>query len=167
MWLGVQRQPLPTPRGVPLWGRQRSYGWSPNRGYLQRHGDGKPDVRIAAVVEVVSIVVVDVNVIRAIPVFRPVFRIWIDQQERVGALEEARITHVHNGATSHAEEVLAAETEIEAGLRNVVTAVASALLPGAMVGRPVLGAILLPGVFRLPTAALLYPSPLLLPDRTS
>jgi hypothetical protein len=32
-----------------------------------------------------------------------------------------------------------------------------------MVGRPVLGAILLPGIFRLPTAALLYPPPLLLP----
>src|ERR1017187_10156000 len=149
--------------GEPLWGRQRSYGWSPNRGYLQRHGNGKPDVRIAAVVEVVSIVVVDVNVICAIPVFRPVFRIWIDQQERVAAVEEARISHVHNGAASHAEEVFAAETEIEAGLRNVVTAVASALLPGAVVGRPVLGAILLPGTFRLPTAALLYPSPLLLP----
>jgi hypothetical protein len=59
--------------------------------------------------------------------------------------------------------VLAAETEIEAGLREVVTAVASALLPGAMVGRPISGAILLPGVMRLPPAALLNPSPLLLP----
>src|ERR1019366_5096877 len=81
----------------------------------------------------------------------------------VAAVPEARISHVHNGAGSHAEEVPAAETEIEGGLRNVVTAVASALLPGAMVGRPVSGAILLPGVLRLPTAALLYPSPLLLP----
>ena len=132
-------------------------------GCLQRNGDGKPDVRIAAIVEVVSIVVVDVNVIGAIPVCRPVFRIRIDQQERVPAVPEARISHVHNGAGSHAEEVPAAETEIEGGLRNVVTAVASALLPGAMVGRPVSGAILLPGVLRLPTAALLYPSPLLLP----
>src|ERR1019366_9127180 len=130
---------------------------------LQRNGDGKPDVRIAAIVEVVSIVVVDVNVIGAIPVCRPVFRIRVDQQERVAAVPEARISHVHNGAGSHAEEVLAAETEIEGGLRNVVTAVASSLLPGAMVGRPVSGAILLPGVLRLPTAALLYPSPLLLP----
>ena len=101
--------------------------------FLQRNGDGKPDVGIAAIVEVVSIVVVDVDVIGAIPVFRPVFRIRIDQQERVAAVEEARISHVHNGASSHAEEVLAAETEIEAGLREVVTAVASALLPGAMV----------------------------------
>ena len=132
-------------------------------GCLQRNGDGKPDVRIAAIVEVVSIVVVDVNVIGAIPVCRPVFRIRVDQQERVAAVPEARISHEHNGAGSHAEEVPAAETEIEGGLRNVVTAVASALLPGAMVGRPVSGAILLPGVLRLPTAALLYPSPLLLP----
>ena len=132
-------------------------------GCLQRNGDGEPDVRIAAIVEVVSIVVVDVEVVGVVPVFRPIFRIRIDQQERVAAVEKARISHVHNGASSHAEEVLAAETEIEAGLRNVVTAVASALLPGAMVGRPVLGAILLPGIFRLPTAALLYPSPLLLP----
>src|ERR1019366_7356031 len=132
-------------------------------GCLQRNGDGEPDVRIAAIVEVVSIVVVDVEVVGVVPVFRPIFRIRIDQQERVAAVEKARISHVHNGASSHAEEVLAAETEIEGGLRNIVTAVASALLPGAMVGRPVLGAILLPGVFRLPTAALLYPSPLLLP----
>src|ERR1039458_6077002 len=74
-------------------------------GCLQRDGDGKPDVRIAAIVEVVSIVVVDVNVIGAIPVCRPVFRIRVDQQERVAAVPEARISHEHNGAGSHAEEV--------------------------------------------------------------
>ena len=122
---------------------------------LPRHGDGKADGRITAVVEVISIVVVDIDIVGVIPIFRPVFRIWIDQQEREAAVEETRISHIHYGAGSHAEEVLAAETEIEAILGDVVPAVTSALLPGAMVGRPPLGATLPPGIVRLPTAAML------------
>jgi len=51
--------------------------------------------------------------------------------------------------------MLGAEIEGEASLRNVETAIASALGPGAMVGLPVLGAILLKGVVSLPTASLL------------
>ena len=58
--------------------------------------------------------------------------------------------------------MLAAEIEIEAVLRDVVTAVASALGPVAMVGGPVLAPVLLPGSVSLP-AARLYPSTLLLP----
>ena len=56
-----------------------------------------------------------------------------------------------------------AEIEIEAGLRNVVTAIASTLRPGAVVALPVLSAILLPCTMTLPAAALLYPSAPLLP----
>jgi hypothetical protein len=51
--------------------------------------------------------------------------------------------------------VVAPEVEIEAGLRNVVTAIASTLRPGAMLGCPVLRATLLPGAMFLPAAALL------------
>ena len=40
--------------------------------------------------------------------------------------------------------MLAAEIETKGLLRNVVTAIASALRPGAVVVGPVLGAILLP-----------------------
>ena len=58
--------------------------------------------------------------------------------------------------------MLAAEVEIEAGLRDVETAVAAALRPGAMLGGPLSGAALLPGSVRLP-GALLLPAALLLP----
>jgi hypothetical protein len=112
-------------------------------------------LRIAAVVEVVSIVVVDVNVIEVIPVIGPVFRPWINQQERKPAVLETRVPQIHNRARAEAEQVLAAEIEAEAVLRDVVTAVASALRPRAMVGGPPLGAILLPGIVPLPAAALL------------
>lgn len=58
--------------------------------------------------------------------------------------------------------MLTSEVEIEASLRDIVTAVAPTLRPGAMVGGPVFGASLLPVIASLPAPAL-YPSPLLLP----
>jgi len=51
--------------------------------------------------------------------------------------------------------MLAAEIETEGVLRDVGTAVAAALGPAAMVGGPVLGAILLKGIVALPAATLL------------
>jgi len=51
--------------------------------------------------------------------------------------------------------MLAAEIETETRLRNVVTTVATALGPGAVLALPLLGAILLPGGMPLPAAALL------------
>ena len=54
------------------------------------------------------------------------------------------------------------ETESEALLRNVVTAIASTLRPSAMIAGPVLSAILLKCAMPLPGAVLL-PPPLLLP----
>ena len=99
--------------------------------------------------------VVDVNIIGVIPVFGPVFRPWINEQERKPAVLETRIPEVHNGARAEAEEVLGAEIETEAVLRDVVTAVASALRPAPMVGRPAPGTTLLPGIVPLPAAALL------------
>ena len=57
---------------------------------------------------------------------------------------------------------MAPEIETEAVLRNVVTAVASALCPGAMLAFPPCGTILLEGTMPLP-CALLLPSALLLP----
>ncbi|HME06117.1 MAG TPA: hypothetical protein VKG25_03670 [Bryobacteraceae bacterium] len=59
--------------------------------------------------------------------------------------------------------MLATEINTEGLLRNVVAAIPPTLRPGAMVGGPVLGAILLPGVVPLP-AAWLLPSALLLPS---
>jgi hypothetical protein len=111
-------------------------------------------LRIAAVVKVVSIVVVNINVIGVIPVFGPVFRPWINEQERKPTVLETRIPHVHNRARAKAEGMLAAEIQTEAVLRDVVAAITPTLPPGAMVGGPPLGAGLLPGIVPLPAALL-------------
>ena len=58
--------------------------------------------------------------------------------------------------------MLVAEREIEAGLRNVVAAISSALRPGTVIASPVLSTILLKCTMPLP-GALRRPSPLLLP----
>ena len=62
----------------------------------------------------------------------------------------------------HPEPVLTPEIEIEAGLRNVGTAIASTLRPVAMLASPLLSTISLPRTLSLP-GALLLPSSLLLP----
>ena len=58
--------------------------------------------------------------------------------------------------------MVTAEIETEAGLRNVVAAIASTLRPAAMIACPASSTILLPGALPLP-GALLCPSALLLP----
>jgi hypothetical protein len=129
---------------------------------LQGDGDREPDARIPTVVKIVPVVIVDVNVIGAVPVFCPVFRPGIHKHERKAAVREARIPHIHRGAAVHPEPVLTTEIEAEAVLRNVVAAIASALRPGAMLAFPALSTTLLPSAVALP-AALLHPSSLLLP----
>jgi hypothetical protein len=109
---------------------------------------------LAAVVKVVAVLVIDVNVIKSVPICGPVFRPRIYHQERKAAVLETRIAQVHRGAAD-AEEVLAAERDREAILRNVVTPIAAALRPGAMLGLPAVGLILLPSVMPLEAAALL------------
>ena len=59
--------------------------------------------------------------------------------------------------------MLAAKRYAELGLRDVITAVAAPLRPGAVVGRPVLRTILREGGVPLRAAALLSPALLLLP----
>ena len=58
--------------------------------------------------------------------------------------------------------MVTAEIETEAGLRNVVAAIASTLRPAAMITCPASSTILLPGALPLP-GTLLCPSALLLP----
>jgi hypothetical protein len=112
-------------------------------------------LRIAAVVKVVAIVVVDVEVVGVIPVVGPVLRPRIKQQERIPAVLETRISQIHHWLRANAEVVLAAEIQIKGVLRDVVTAVASTLRPTPVVGGPALGAILLPRIVPLPSAPLL------------
>ena len=119
---------------------------------LQYDSDRKSDARIPAVVKVVPVVIIDVNVIVSVPIFVPVFRPGIHEQEREAAVREARIPHVHRGAAVHPEPVLTPEIEAEAVLRNVVTAIASTLRPGAMLAVPPSSTTLLPGPVSLPAA---------------
>ena len=94
-------------------------------------------------------------------VCRPTFRPGIQEHERKAAVREARIPHVDRGG-AHSEPMLTPERETEAVLRNVVTAIASPLRPGAMLAGPVLRTILLQRTMPLP-GAVFCPSPLLLP----
>ena len=131
-------------------------------GQLHHDGDGKSDARIAAVVKVVPVVIIDVKIIGQEPVLCPVFWPGIQEHERRAAVREARIPHVDGRLNMHPKPVFTPEMETELGLRNVVTAITSTLRPGAMVAAPVLRTILLPCTMPLPGAAL-QPSPLLLP----
>jgi hypothetical protein len=51
--------------------------------------------------------------------------------------------------------VITTEIEGETVLRNVVAAIAAAFVPSPMLGFPLQGALLLPGVVSLPSAALM------------
>ena len=84
---------------------------------------------------------------------------------RKPAAGETRIPQIHNREPSSVEEVPAAERETEGRLRNVVPAIASALRPGAMIGRPVLRTALLEG--RVPWAVRYTLLRLLLPGLLS
>jgi len=129
---------------------------------LQRDSDRECHAGIAAIVKVVPVVITNVQVIGVVPVLCPGLRVGIHQQKRKTAIREARIPHIDGGEAVHSEPVFHPEIEIELGLRNVVTAIATTLGPGAMIAIPVLSTILLPCTMPLP-AALLLPSPLLLP----
>lgn len=134
-------------------------------GKLHHDRDREPLLGIATVVKVVAaivIVVVDINLVVGVPVCVPVSWPWIHQQEREPAVRETRIAHVHIRHPAKPEEMAAAEREAEGRLGDVVTAIASALSPVAMVRGPVLGAVLLKAGMSLPTA-LLCPALLLLP----
>lgn len=128
------------------------------------HCDGKrqSDVRISAVVQVISVVIIDVNVVSHIPIVCPVLRPRVHQQESKASVFEAWIPHVDCGETVHPEPVLPSEIQTEAVLGDVITPIAAALRPGAMVAFPPLGAILLKCAAPL-QGTVLFPPTLLLP----
>lgn len=132
------------------------------RSALHHDRDREPDLRIPAVEKVVAIIVVDVDIVGVVPIFRPVFRPRVNKQEREPSIDETWIPHVDSRPRSDAEEVPAAEIDTELVLGNVVAPIAAALRPCAMVRVPMLCAILCPGSSSLP-APFLCPSLLLLP----
>lgn len=117
--------------------------------------DRNPLARIPAVVQIISVVIVNVNVVARVPVYCPVFWPRVKKHEPKPAVLEARIPRNYREGAADAEPVLTAEIESETVVRNVVTTIAAALIPRAMLDSPVLGAILLPRAVALPSSALL------------
>jgi hypothetical protein len=112
--------------------------------------------------KVIPVVIVNVKVVGTIPVFCPVFGPRVNEHERKATVLEAGISHEYRGPAPDTERVSTSKIEAETVLRDVVTAIAAALSPSAMLVLPMLGAILLPRTMPLP-ATLLHPTSLLLP----
>jgi hypothetical protein len=108
--------------------------------HLHRDVDRNSDVRITVVEQVIAVIdVSDVDVVRVIPVIRPVAWPWIDDAEPIALVLEARVSTNHQEWESvDAEPVVPAEVSPEPVVRNAVAAIAAALLPGTVIGVPAL-----------------------------
>jgi hypothetical protein len=110
-----------------------------SRESLPRNADRNSGAGISAVVQVVAVVVGDVNVVIVIPVIPPIFWPWINQTQPVAVVLEAGISaYNQEWQAMDAEPVLRPKVSPEAVVRNAVAAVASALLPVAMIAVPML-----------------------------
>lgn len=116
---------------------------------LERDANCNPrPARIPAVVQVIPIIqLCDVNIVGLVPVVLPVLRIRVNDTDPIAAVLEARIpAHHHEGLAVDAERVTAATVVAVVVVRNAVAIVTASLLPIAVLGLPVMGAMLLPGV---------------------
>jgi hypothetical protein len=107
---------------------------------LHRDIDRNSLTGITAVVQVVAVVhIVDVDVVVVVPVIPPVRRPWINRTDPITFVLEAWIpTHYQERKALDAEPMIRPEVSPVAVVRNAIAAVATALLPGAMIGLPVL-----------------------------
>src|SRR5579864_7896019 len=113
---------------------------------LHRDADRNSNVRISAVVQVIAVVRIgDVNVVVVIPVIAPVFRPRVHETDPVALILETRVpTHNHEGQAVDLESIVLTKISTIAIVRNAVALISATLLPIAMVGIPVLRAMLLP-----------------------
>jgi hypothetical protein len=113
---------------------------------LHRDADRNSNVRISAVVQVIAVVRIgDVNVVVVIPVIAPVFRPRVHETDPIALILEARVpSHNHEGQTVDTESVVRTKVATETVVRDAVAVISATLLPSAMVGIPVLGAMPLP-----------------------
>ena len=86
---------------------------------------------MASVAEIVAVIyVIDVNVVRLIPVRRPGFRPWINNREPETAVLEARASiDDDHGRAVNAEKVSTAKMLAEPVLWNPVAYVTTAVVP--------------------------------------
>ena len=119
-----------------------------------------PGMRL--VVKVISGVIADIKIVRIEPRWRPVSRPRIHHHERVPSVPKLRITTHDERLAADPKAMTIAEVKPKTGLRNIVTAIPSALTPAAMLTPPIGSAICLEARPSLPAARLLPPA-LLLP----
>jgi len=114
--------------------------------FLHRNPDRYPGPRIPAIKQVVSIVyVIDVDVVRVIPVVSPVFRPWVDGTEPVSAILETRVSsHHHEREDADSEPMIPSKVSAETFIGNTVSVVSATLRPSAVIRLPVTCAMLLP-----------------------
>ena len=93
----------------------------------------------AKIVDFALVEVVDIDVVIVVPVIPPGIRPWVDCTDPIALVLEARVSaHHHKGEGVDAEPVARSKVSAVEIVGNAIPAVASTLLPGAVVGRPVL-----------------------------
>lgn len=109
---------------------------------LERNRDCNPHAGVLAVVYVVPIIaVIDIDIVGFVPIWRPVFRPWIDKRDPITVVLEARVTaYKEHRKAADAEEVFTPEVAPETVFRNAVAVVTAALLPTAVISIPRAGA---------------------------
>src|SRR5664279_3097796 len=126
---------------------EQADSWHQNRPMpLHRHVYREHDSRIALVDQIIPIVGIEnVNVVRVIPVSRPVFRPRINHVEPKAAVLKARIPAVHHDRHSVDGKCVARPKVLAVTFfRNAVAMIAASLLPRAVLRLPVLRAMRLP-----------------------
>jgi hypothetical protein len=107
---------------------------------LHRDIDCYTDVRIPAVVQVVAVVdIVDIDFIVVVPVITPVLRPRIYRTEPITLILEAWISAYNQERLAvNTKSMVRPKIYAEAVVRYAIAMVSAALLPGTMLGLPVL-----------------------------
>ena len=113
---------------------------------LHRNADCHAYVGIPAVVKVITVVHVDdIDIVVVVPVIPPILWPWVNHAEPIALVLESGVsTDNKKREPVNAEIVFPAEVSAETIFGNAVTVIATTLFPIAVVGIPVLGAMLLP-----------------------
>src|ERR1035438_9487513 len=121
--------------------------------------DCDPVPGVPAVVQVIAVFGVnDIHIIVVVPVVRPVLWPWVHETEPKAAVLEARRPAIHlHWVPVDPEPVIRTKVATITVIWNAVAVVAATLLPVAVLGLPVMCAMLLP---HLPVLSLLHTLPL-------
>jgi len=96
---------------------------------------------------VAAICVVDIHIVRVVPVVRPTSWIRIDHAEPVTAILEARISADNQeGEPADSESMTFAEEAAKVIVGDAISAISAPVAPAAVVCLPVVRTVLLPGI---------------------